>query len=242
MAATLTITDALDGTGGTATVSGSAVGSSNTLYRTPWTGAAGAQSWTASGSRTGDGTITLSSPTVPLGHYLWRLDSLLSGVTEVATYYGALSDATEESLHNRILDAVKTLIDELTLPMSCTILKRWVPVAVPDVDDSNLPMVAVSPFGMESNEPMMSSTDDIVLPVTVVLIAKQNQDNTANLNRNLLWRWKIRRKLENRSLAGIPEVLKVGQPSGPVFDLGQWRKQFFFSPLLFPVSTRTTRG
>jgi hypothetical protein len=53
---TLSVADAEDGTGATATVSGSTAGTTNTVYyRTP-TGA----TWQTGGSRTGDGTVTLA--------------------------------------------------------------------------------------------------------------------------------------------------------------------------------------
>ena len=52
----LSVTDAGDGTGATATVSGSDGVTTNTVYTTAW----GAAAWTSGGARSGDGTVSLS--------------------------------------------------------------------------------------------------------------------------------------------------------------------------------------
>lgn len=68
----LVITDAANAGGFTATITDSTDGTTNTLYRRRVTGELDATGWTASGSRTGDGTI---SGTVAVAYYWWQVTS-----------------------------------------------------------------------------------------------------------------------------------------------------------------------
>jgi hypothetical protein len=69
---TLTMTDQADGTGATATVSGSDDGTTNTVYTAPY----GSSTWTSQGSVAGDGTVDCA---LDVGLYWARAESDLGG-------------------------------------------------------------------------------------------------------------------------------------------------------------------
>lgn len=237
MAITLSIVDSQDGTGGIATVAGSNVASSNTLYKAPWTGQAGALTWASVGSRTGDGTIAISSAT---GFFLFRLDNLLSGVTTVVVNYQPLTDATAEAMLYRALGAIKTRIDALTLSPTPTVDVRWLPRAK---NGDEYPLIAVTPVSSESFPGIMTTQDDIGLPVAVTILDALNQDPTLNLNRNALWRQTILSALRYQRLAGVPEGYILNPEPGMIVSPGMFDAQnLLFSPLFFRLITRTVRG
>ena len=237
MPVTLAIADNADGTGGTATVAGSNVASTNTLYKATWNGQTGALTWTSVGSRTGDGTIAITSGT---GFFLFRLDSLLSGTTTVVAVYQPLTDVTTQAMLYRALAAIKTRIDGLSLSGSPTVSIRWLPRAKPG---DTFPMIHITPVGGESFPGVLTATDDIGLPVAVTIVDNQNQDPTANLNRNALWREKILSALRFQRLAGVAEGYILNPDPGMIVNPGMFDSQnLFFSPLFFRLLTRTTRG
>lgn len=238
MAITLAITDNQDGTGGVATVAGSNVASSNTLYKAAWTGQSGALSWSSVGSRTGDGTITVSSGT---GFFLFRLDNLLAGVTTVVATYQPLTDAATEAMLYRALNSIKNRIDGLALSGSPTVSVRWLPRV--RQGGETLPLIAVTPIGAESFPGVMTATDDIGLPIAVTIMDGQNQDPTLNLNRNALWRERILSALRFQRLADVPEGFILNPEPAMVVHPGAFDSQnLFFSPMFFRLITRTTRG
>lgn len=143
MALTLAVSDNADGTGGVATITG-ASNKPLTLYRSAFTGTMGSYTWTTSGTRQGNGTITLSSPgTIALGYYLWL--ALVPADDEVASAYQNLSDAATQSVLDRILDAVKTRIVSLSLSgiASTSVLRQWQPRVWDGVDAG--PAVRIAP-------------------------------------------------------------------------------------------------
>lgn len=241
MAVALTFTDTADGTGGTATISGGNAGATNTVYSAPWTGQTAAQTWTSRGSRSGNGTVSVALTTT--GPYLWRVDSLTSGVTEVATCYSWITNTSVASLHDRILDAVVTRIQGLSLSgvSSANIVKRWVPQFVPEI--TTLPAIFVSPIGSEGEVGGLNNRDDIGFPVLVVIIAASNQNNTDYTSRNTLWRERIQSALRHQFLSGVSEVIDCVPLFGTVFDPSFWLSEdLHWSPMAFRFMTRTARG
>jgi hypothetical protein len=237
MSVTLTITDNADGTGGVATVAGSNVAATNTLYKAAWSGQTGALTWTSVGSRTGDGTISVSSGT---GFFVFRLDSLYSGTTTVVANYRPLTDTATQSILQRVLSAAKTRIDALALSGLTAVDVRWLPRAKPG---DTWPLIAVCPVHAETFPGVMTQTDDIGVPFLVCIMDAQNQNPTANLNRNSLWREKILSALRYQRLAGVPEAYIVQPEPAEIINPGLFDGQnLFFSALLFRATTRTLRG
>lgn len=242
MAVTLAIADNLDGTGGIATVAGSNVASSNTLLRAPWTGQTGSLAWTSVGSRTGDGTIAISATPA---RYLFRLDSLLAGVTEVVLNYQPLTDAAAKSILDRVCDAARDRIRDLNLSGisdDSIVSGRWYPRSLVNAVDP-IPQITATPIGAEDFPGGMLATDDIGLPFAVTIIDAQNQGVTTNFTRNLQWRESILSALRYQRLAGVPEVYIVKPEPAAIFSLPIAQQQnLSYSTLVFRAVTRTERG
>ncbi len=241
MSVTLAIADLTTGLGGTATVVGSNVAATNSLYRAAWTGQTGSLAWTSVGSRTGDGTIAISATPA---RYLFRLDSLLAGVTEVALNYQPLTDAAAQALAERICDAARDRIRDLNLSgiaSSSIVSGRWYPRALQSTDP--LPQITVTPIGAENFPGGMLATDDIGIPFAVTIIDAQNQAVTANFSRNMIWRETILSALRFQRLAGVREVYLVNPEPAAIFSLPVAQQQnLSYSTLVFRAMTRTVRG
>ncbi len=234
MAITLAISDATTGTGGTATVAGSNVASTNTLYKATWSGSTGALTWASVGSRTGDGTIAIASTA---GFFLFRLDNLLTGVTTICTTYQPLTDATTQAMLYRAMVAAKVRVDGLALGVTTSV--RWMPRK--KIDEGTI--IAVCPVNSETFPGVMTTQDDIGLPFAVVVMDPSNQDPTLNLNRNLLWRQRILSALRYQRLAGVAEGFIVQPEPAMIVNPGMFdAENLTFSPLFFRLITRTVRG
>lgn len=69
--------DNADGTGATATITGSSAGSTNQVYTAPWAAAGNDLTWTLAATRTGDGAVSLS---LADGYYVAKCESVLSSL------------------------------------------------------------------------------------------------------------------------------------------------------------------
>lgn len=237
MPVTLLVSDDLDGSGGVATIAGGGAGDSNTLYRATWAGTTGTLTWTLVGSRTGNGAISID---VTPGHYLFRLDNLITGVTTVVVVYQPLTDAATKAMLDRALDAAVTRVSGLALPGSPAVSKRWLPRVKPG---DSLPIIAVTPVGGESFPGGLTTQDDIGLPIAVTIMDAANQDPTANLSRDTLYREKILSALRYQRLAGVSEAYILNPEPGMIVNPGMFDdKNLIFSPLFFRLITRTQRG
>ncbi len=235
MAILLGVSDATDGTGGTAAVTGSNVASTNTLYKAPWTGTTGALTWTLVGSRTGDGTLAIASAA---GFFLFRLDNLLTGVTTVLNVYQPLTDATTQAMLYRAMVSAKNRVDGLALGVTTSV--RWLPRKQMSSEGT---IIAITPVNSETFPGIMNATDDIGLPFAVVVMDPSNQDPTLNLNRNLLWRERILSALRYQRLAGVAEGYICNPEPAMIVNPGMFdAENLTFSPLFFRLITRTVRG
>lgn len=203
MAITLSITDNGDGTG-TATIAGST--GTNTLYKATWTGIGNVQlSWTSVGSRSGDGTIAISGE----GFFLFRLENSVDGFS--AAVYQPITDTTAKSLVKQLMEAVGTTIRSLSLTgiSSVNVLEQWMPRVLRDVEASSLPKVFVCPWDRLSFPGILTGKDDIGVPIVVVFVAAQNQDQTTNISRNTDWTWKTLSAFRYQQISGISSFYGV---------------------------------
>ena len=241
MALSLTITDNADGTGGVATVAGSTVGSTNTVYYSLFTGVMGAIAWTSLGTRTGDGTISIASPSpVPLGAYLWRLDSVSGGTQTEANAYQNLTNATTKAVYDRVMDYVVSTITALNLSGSPTITKMWKPKYIPNV--TPMPQIQVVQFASENFPQTMTNRDDIGYPVGIVFLDSGNQDFTGTISRTLLWRQQVRRCFIGQRMNTVAESVRNLEEPGQILNPAAFDKNILFSFLLFREICREQRG
>ncbi len=242
LAPTLSVVDNGDGTGGIATVSGSTGGSTNTLYAAPYSGVNGSSmAWSSVGSRTGDGAVTFGST----GAQFFYVLSSLSGNSAVSSIvFCGITGLATGSIHKACLDAYVTRIQGLGLSgiLSSSVDSRWLPRVWEDIDTLAFPRIMVSPVGTEQPKDVMSTRDDIELPVLVSIVDKQNQDYVANQDRNLLWREKIASAFRHQRLVGVQSILTTDVEYQPVVDPANFQKNLFYSSILFRPRSRQTRG
>ena len=211
MSLTLAITDNADGTGATASVTGTS-GAGVTVYTQPSGGA-----FSAAASRTGDGTIALPG----LG-YFWAYALLSSGLGSPSTIllYGATAGTL--SCLRRCQDAIAAILSAKTFaPLDNgnvpTVTTRKASQAL----DVGLPVCVVSIEGLSqspSGKPWDSEGHDLTgYPVGVGFLdvsAALAQD----ADQYTLWRETAELAVQNRFLPGASEVYTVKVSGGPAVE------------------------
>lgn len=205
MAITLTIADAEDGTGGTATISGTAVGSTNTLYRAHFQGLDGVPlAWETVGSRSGDGTIAASTPV--RNYYLWYVKNVDGSTTTVSQIVlQALTDKTYTSVRTRALQAV---VDRAKLLDLEEIGSRKV-LLLAHEDEIAVEYPALLVLRDVVPDTYLGGTnirDDVGIPIQLILQDKAALGANMPVAKWDLWWEKINRGFRNQRLPGVNEV------------------------------------
>jgi hypothetical protein len=240
----LTLTDHADGSGATATITGSAPGSSNTVYVQSFSGDLGGGGWNVGGTRSGDGEVELA---LAVGHYFACCVSALgqAQVTSAVSYF--LVTDGQESIHTRCLLAAQARIrllglegvanDSVVIEKVAAGRNLGAQVALPAVVLS--PHRAAMPAAAGTN-----SLDDVHYDALVAIFDRDNQEPTlaANLDRHLLRRQQIARAFRNQRLAGVPEVINAEvEPAEGLLDEA-WKRELMASAVLLRFTSRESRG
>lgn len=239
--ALLEITDNEDGTG-TATITGST--GTNTLYKATWDGVMSSEiSWTSVGSRSGDGTIALSG----VGFFLWIVGNSEDGFTSIIYQNITNLSGGTVSVVKQLMESVQTGIVSLNLSgiSSVNVIERWLPRVLKDVEAASLPKVIICPWDRESFPGILTGKDDIGIPIIVVFVASQNQDNSANIDRNSQWRWATISYFRFQAPAGVSTSYGVYNcvPEVDVqVDSSWFLKGLYVSAFALRFITRTPRG
>jgi hypothetical protein len=240
----LTVTDHGDDTGATATISGAASQSTNTVYVQSFGGDLGGGAWTAGGSIAGNGDVALALAT---GHYFAYAVSSVGGLQAVsAVSYFVVTDGVE-SIHTRCLTAAQARIRLLALTGldNASVVIEKLPAGRNLTAGVGLPAVILSPH--RAAMPATAGTnsqDDVHYDVLVAIFDRDNQEPTleANLDRHLLWRQQIARAFRNQRLAGVPEVINSEvEPAEGLLDEA-WKRELMTSAVLVRFTSRETRG
>lgn len=240
--ATLAVGDLGTGGGFAATVTGGASGDAHTLYRALVADLPGPVTWTASGTRTGNGTIAGTAS--PAGYFWWRLDTV-PAATPLAVVVSNLVyqrlTATADSCHDRILDAVVALVQSMALTGVDSVVNFEMPdkAAMARV---TLPAVVVSSFGeVETEDGGTHSRDDIGYPVTIMILDRMGE--VANVPRRVKgWRETICDGLRSQRLPGVAESLVTRIEPGPVLESDIGGVAMVASATKARVVCRRTRG
>lgn len=251
---TLTITDSGDGTGATATIAGSSAGSTNTVYTSPVPLSSGSLSWTASGSRTGDGTISLS---LTPGPYLAYCESAMNGLnatpsnevffktTGGATAYESPHAAVAHSVQQTIIGLIGT---KITGVAADSVRVRKVPSAVDFSGDDPLPAgmhaypgILIVYGDKERDLAGVNDRDDVGFPLAVVFAAKDvDSRGVSDLEDNddeyLTWRKVISDTFRNQPYTITnytvtnPLTFQTCQIEyGPIVDWSRWQRDQVFA-------------
>lgn len=232
----LTAVDQEDGTGATATITGSTAGSTNVIYTAPLS-SLGSVSFTSSGTRVGDGTVDLA---LSSGLYWAYCVSTLSGVSATSNFILLRVSSGLDPIYYQCMDEVRDTI--LTLSLSG--------IADADVRVQKLPwraqQVAPGIFITPTSESLnpregTNERDDIGYPVQVVMIQASNRDQTSNFTRFLLLRQRIRWAFHNQPMV-VPEVHTCYVEPGAVILPTAFEGQFDVQSLIVRCLSREQRG
>jgi len=235
----LEITDNQDGTGVTATVTGSG-GGTVTFYYQP----IDRTSYSTGGSRTGNGTISVS---LDVG-YFFGYAKEGSDVSNVV--YFAATDVGD-SVHDRCLRAVQSKIQSLLLPgvANDSIRVRKIPELRDFVGKNPLyswPALLISPFGQETNVVATNVRDDVGYPVVISLIvdaeAQKNQDFEKRIEPYLKARETIARAFRYQRLAGVPEIWNTNIKPGAIYSPEVITSGIWAGYMNFEFVSREVRG
>jgi hypothetical protein len=240
--ATLAVGDLGTGGGFTATVTGGQAGDTHTLYRTLVSGLTGSLTWTSSGTRTGNGAIT--GTTSASAYYWWRLDSVPAAAPttlEISNFVYQRTTSEDDACHDRILDAVKAVIDSLALTglqetkvLDMTEQTRFARLAFPGC--------AVSAFALTETEVGGThARDDIGYPVGIMLADRNGTEPTVS-RRIKKWREDICDALRSQRIPGIPESMVTGIEPGAVLESNEGGTAALVSVTMARVVCRRGRG
>lgn len=247
------VVDNKDGTG-TATITGSAGGATNTVYR----GLVNVLSnivptWTSAGTRVGDGAVTV---TLANGYYWFYVSEDTPAVS--SPYYSRISDGADAILWG-IMEGLQSRIQSLTFAAvgtdnQPTIKNRNIDIlknfsAVKSQQFKDYPGILISPANKEVRDPYAGNNlkDDVNYSVLVQIVDKDRErsPNVRGLRTYLKWREQICRSIQNQDLPGIDctEVWVAYAEPGDVIDKEILElHQFYVSGIICRFKSRESRG
>lgn len=237
MAVSLTVVDNEDGSGATATIAGSEGGSTNTVS----VQAADGETWTEAGSRSGNGTVSLDlSP----GYWWAKCDSEDGGSTTVSNVVRFGVTTSGQSVHERILDAVKAEIQGMVVASLLTGLRvgQVYRKMVPDDKAVIFPAVFITPEAAETFEVVTNYRDDIGYPAVVYLTNRNAKEYTAGLPPFLLWRHRIIKRFRTQRLSAVSEVIGCTIEPNVVIDPKLPWYDYVVSAFILRFKAREYRG
>jgi hypothetical protein len=246
MSLNLSVIDNQDGTGATATITGSAPSAANQVWIQTVSGDLGAADWILGGSRTGDGAVGLE---LEIGYYWAHCASQLGPASTTSNLvYFRVSRGSDPVLY-RCLLATRARIQGLALP-GITGTHVVIQKVASDRDlgagqAQEFPAILISPVGGEQI-PAVDSTnlrDEVVYPVLVTILAADNQNQIANFPLYLQLREAIARAFRNQALPGVDEVYQCEVISRDIVSAEAFfRHNLFLSALVLQFRAREPRG
>lgn len=144
-----------------------------------------------------------------------------------------------------VLEEVQTVIEDLTLDGSPTVLLRKVPVdqGIGSLKETDFPVIIVAPW--KDQLPIDAGTnlkDDVTYDVMVLMIDRDNREGTlqGNLNRTALWRTLIRRALHHQAF-DVDSVYDVIVTPLEFIIREAWAIGYFSSAVVVSCVSRETR-
>lgn len=242
----LSVADHTNGSGATATITGADTPANINVFTHSVDGQLGSGNWSLTGSRTGNGNLTLS---LPVGYYWFKAESTLPGglATSNLVYQNVTSGDT--AVLYRCLRAVQARLQLLTLEgiASSSIVVQKIPLdrSLGTAAGHQLPALLVSPE-QESMDPKagVNQRDDVGYGVRVTIVDRDNQERTreANLGHYLLWRQQIARAFRQQRLSGVAEIYTCIVEPDQVVGSEAWAKNLFASSLVLRFLSREGRG
>jgi hypothetical protein len=228
MPLSVTFTDNADGTGATATISGTAGAAVEVFAQV-----VNAGGWSPVGSRTGDGPVPVTTPVGLRWGYARTAAEQTAPVPFAVTGGGGLALAT------RCRDAVQATVLTFALEGCRGVIEK----PYPDPANADFPVVWVTADGVrETIEPGLNATNDIAYPVRVLIVDRHELRDKARLReRYEPWRARIVEAFLDKRLAGVPESVQCLIEPLPVLDPNLPQYQFVVSGLVVRCRTRKPR-
>ena len=217
MALALSIADNADDTGAVATITGSDVGATVTVYVQGYR----SQAWQSAGSRTGNGTVDLA---LEGGMYFAYATGTVSSVAAMSTVRGpfAVTSGTT-SVYERILDAVEA--DIYTLANAGSLLTFSAsPNTVLQQPKANLaivqyPCIFLTPNGAESRLPGNNNRDDWGRPVLISIYHEGTISGTDIVPKVSLIRESLIRHFNRKRLTAVSEIYDCEAIPGTILEV-----------------------
>ena len=245
---TLRVVDLQTGGPGTATITGSTGGATNTLYAQVYDPAYNQTAWVSLGSRVGDGDISF---TRPLGHWSFYVLSTLAGESNASNMtYGGISDADRQSVMYRCLLGAQTRVRAAALPhlASQSVVVSELPWSrIFEQTDPRLPLpgVLICPIGAETMAKQAGNNrrDDVGYPVLISILAKNSfQELRTYLPRYTLWREMVARAFRQGRLPGVTEVYDMTVEPGTIVVPEVFARTIWHSAVVVRCISREPRG
>ena len=236
---TLSISDAANGTGGTATIASATAGTTNTVMGANFDGSLELAAFTSLGSRVGNGTLALA---VANGYH-WAFVKSTDGVeTVVSSMLGWRSTSGATAVLYQILLALQAVCQAMTFTgiSPANVLLRKLPINPEKVE----PAIFIYPVADQQSD-RVNARDDYGYGIGFVAIQKSNASPTVNLDRLTMWRQQLNRAFRNgrNQLSAIAEITGEMRIEPGMFIVpSSWQEQFDVTNLTLRVWTRETRG
>lgn len=213
MALGISITDSANGTGGTATITGSDSAQTATIYAQR----AGTRVWSSAGSRSGNGTLSL---TLTPGYYFAYCQGTVSSTTSLSPVIGQFAITSEtEAVHHRVKQAIYNEIIDFapaTLPRIIdstsgepnVLVDIW--TGTPDWwNDPRIafPGIFIWTWDREQKQGGTNVDDYWGKMVAVAYLDRHSAMDTSMLPTILRYREILIRKFNNQRLPAVSEVI-----------------------------------
>lgn len=241
-APTLSVADDGDDTGATATIADSSAGSANVVYTRAVSGGIGSTSWTNSGNRTGDGTVSLS---LAAGYYWAYVESTLNSqvVTSNVVYFVVTTG--DDPVFEQCLDGVLARLQGMTFAglNTANFTRRKLPWNRKLTSGEAKPGAFITPAPeRQDSRAGTNQRDDIGYGVAIVVVRVSNEDLTSNEGATLLWRQQINMAFRNQRLDGVTENYRCDVEPGSVFNSSLFGNGYDVFSMTIRCWCRETRG
>lgn len=233
---TLSITDAGTGVAATATISGSTLGTTNTI-KAQAVADRGNTTWVTLGSRSGDGTVAL---TLSASGYWWfQVESSSGGEQVLGNLVYARVHDDADAMQKQVWDGCLARLQEVTfdgIPTSSIHQQHEM-----KLDEIAKPCIVLTLEGglSETEERVVNERDDLGLPIGVIFLDDVNAEEGGS---RLLWRQQAMDALRNQHLTDMPESKTCIIEPAPILGEKGQLADLWWSGFVARFWIRKTRG
>lgn len=248
MTLALSWTDNLNATA-TATITGSDVASTNTVYVSPVNQTTRPLAWSSAGSRTGDGAITLAiSPGYWFAYCLGTVSSVQVAAAPLIGSVSLASDAIQTLAERAIQARIQALcpLTALATPpgdLPSAQVYHWDAFTAAQLEKMTYPAIAVSPAPLaETVGTILTGRDDIGYPVYATILVRCSPLDQGPVPTVKLWRQAIFRAIRFQPLVLTGTVYTVKPEPREILEWVTPKYQLLYSTLGFRAISREPRG